>query len=186
MEKTERGFWAYVDKWRHACRSERIVQWDGTWLRNDYCADCRYCCGKQDSPVPFPMPLLPRQTGAQNDAQFHMQDCHTAYLAQSGCLSDGPRGCKLTASQKPVACGLFPITLVNGGLYLYQNCPAAVFSPLANFLDIARQAAAALEELPYEELLRLSLWFLPEQLAKSYIDLRIKLFTASGKKTVLE
>lgn len=186
MQKADKGFWDYVDRWRGIFREERAVRWEKNWLENDYCCDCRFCCGPQDSATPFPMALLPHQIAPENADNFHMLDASTAFLGKDGCLSDTPRGCRLALDQKPIACGLFPVVLVNGGLYLYQNCPAVVFTPLVRFLDIAKKAAATLLELPLEDLRHVSIWLNEDSLARSYIDLRIRLFGHTCKKAVLE
>lgn len=186
MEIIENGFWDYVKRWREIFRSERALHWDNDWLENEYCPDCRFCCGPQDSATPFPMALLPSQTGPDNVLNFHMLDNATAYLGKDGCLSDTAIGCRLAACQKPLACGLFPIVLVNGGLWLYQNCPAVVFTPLVRFMDMAQKAVPLLLRLPVAELRHISIWLNPDVLARSYIDLRVRLFDMDGKKAVLE
>lgn len=181
----DKGFWDYVEQWRGQFTDERKIRWENNWLENDYCAQCRFCCGPQDSALPFPMGLSPSQAGDNAAVKFHLLDGRTACLLQSGCKSDGPHGCRLTLPEKPLACGLFPIVLANGGLWLYQNCPAVVFTPLIRFLDIARKVAVLLSELPLEELRHISLWLTADKLATSYIDLRIKIFDAKEKQIVL-
>lgn len=184
MEIIDKGFWDYVQRWREVFPDERELRWVNGWLENDYCRDCRFCCGPQDSAMPFPMALSPAQ--AKNNAadRFHLLDCRTACLIQSGCKSSGPHGCRLSLAEKPIACGLFPIVLANGGLYLYQNCPAVVMTPLIRFMDIANEAAQMLAQLTKEELRHISLWPTAEKLAVSYIDLHISIFDARGKKTL--
>ena len=186
MEKIENGFWDYVERWRKDFPDERKMRWENNWLENDYCAVCHFCCGPQDSSLPFPMGLLPRQCSPDAVKNFHLLDSYTACLLDSGCKSDSSHGCTLTLEEKPLACGLFPIVLANGGLWLYQHCPAVVFTPLIRFLDIARKVAALLNELTLEDLRHISLWFTAEKLASSYIDLRITIFDATGKKLILK
>lgn len=185
MEKVNNGFWDYVEKWRQNFKEERHVRWEQNWIENDYCKDCRFCCGPQDSAIPFPMALLPHQLAPDNIKNFHMLDNSTAYLAERGCLSDTDTGCRLSLAKKPTACGLFPVVLVNGGLYLYQNCPAVVFSPLVRYLDLAREVAVMLLKFSYEDLQHLSIWLNADVLARSYIDLHIRIFDVHGKKPEL-
>lgn len=182
METTINGFWDYVERWRAIFKDKRAVRWGKNWLENDYCRDCRFCCGPQDSAAPFPMALLPSQIAPGNAENFHMLDNSTAYLGKNGCRSATVHGCRLTPRQKPVACGLFPIVLVNGGLYLYQNCPAVVFTPLVQFLDIAKKAVKMLLQLPSEDLAHVSIWLNDDVLASSYLDLRIRLLDHNGNK----
>lgn len=186
MDKAPKGFWDYTEKWQKLFTEIRSVRWEGDWLENDYCAECRYCCGKQDSDYPFPMPLLPRQDRPDLDRDFHLLDCLTPCLDSRGCKSLTSHGCGRKLSEKPIACGLFPIVLANGCLYLYQNCPAVIFSPLIRFMEFGRKAAALLEKLDFEDLRRLSLWLNNDLLAYSYINLRIRIFDQNGKNSWLE
>lgn len=183
MEKN--GFWDYVERWRKTFDGQSgTISWNKNWLENSWCGKCRFCCGPQDSDYPFPMALLPGQTGPATPNDFHLLDASTACLAKEGCKSDGPCGCRLPLEKKPIACGLFPIVLVNGCLYLYQNCPAVVFTPLAGFMEIAQKAADMLIGLPFDDLRHLSIWLCCDALAKSYIDLHIRIFSWHGKKLV--
>ena len=84
-----------------------------------------------------------------------------------------------------MACGLFPLVLVNGGLYLYKTCPAVLFSPLIRFADLGLEAARYLVGFSLEELRHISLTLPCETLARDYIDLRISLFDADGKTEML-
>lgn len=176
------GFWDYVNKWTPLYKTPLTVAWDKTWIKNDYCESCRFCCGKQDSNHPFPMPLLPDQARPDLDEDFHLLDSLTPYLAAAGCRACATNGCRLSKEQKPIACRLFPIVIVNGGLYLYQNCPSVLFTPLIQFLELAKSAAEMLDKLDLSSLRRLSLWLTAEILAANYIDLKIRLFDEHGKK----
>lgn len=182
MERDVSGFWNYVAKWRQTFGDNRAINWENSWIKNDFCKDCRFCCGAQDSSYPFPMPLLARQLRPGLELDFHLLDASTPYLGASGCRSLAQTGCRLALDQKPLVCGLFPIVLVNGALYLYQNCPAVIFSPLIRFLELARPAAQMLAKLDLPDLRKLSLWLTDDLLARSYIDLRITLFNEHGKE----
>lgn len=186
METVKKGFWDYAGKWGAVFDGQRSVEWDGDWIKNGYCRDCRYCCGPQDSDHPFPMPLLAAQGREGLEQDFHLLDSLTPYLAAEGCRSLSRTGCRLSPGQKPLACGFFPVVLVNGALYLYQNCPSVLFSPLILFMELARKAASMLIELDIAELRRLSLWLTVDVLSRSYINLRIRLFDEHGKKLVFE
>lgn len=185
MQKTPRGFWHYVDRWRELFPRKRGLRWRGNWLQNDYCRDCRYCCGPQDSAVPFPMALLPSQIHPGLEKDFYLLDADTAYIGAKGCKSDTPHGCRLPLEQRPVACGLFPLVLSNGGLYLYKTCPAVLFSPLIRFADLGLEAASFLRGFSLAELKHISLELPCEKLARDYIDLGISLFDADGKTEIL-
>lgn len=185
MREKENGFWQYYGKWRGSFPEKREVIWRDNWLDNSYCGDCRYCCGPQGDDEPFPMALLPRQIRADLDKDFYLLDASTAYIGAEGCKSETPRGCRLTTTQKPVACGLFPIVLANGALYLYQRCPAAIFTPLVYFLEIAKKAAERLNDLTIDELRHLSLKLPLETLVEKYIDLHARVFDATGKNPLL-
>lgn len=186
MEVCKNGFWDYASKWRNLFPQERKLEWDRNWIKNDYCASCRYCCGRQDSDIPFPMPLLPDQYEKNASHEFYMLDARTAYLARAGCKADGPHGCTLARRDKPLACGLFPIVLINGGLYLYQNCPAVIYAPLIRFMEFARDAAQMLMEFPFEQLLHLTICLSREKIIKSYINLHIALIKNGKKELVYE
>lgn len=186
MKRKANGLWDYAERWQALFDRVRAIRWQDDWLENDYCKDCRFCCGKQDSDYPFPMPLLPRQGAKDSEKDFHLLDCLTPCLDSRGCKSLGPNGCSRAKAERPIACGLFPIVIANGWLYLYQDCPAVLFTPLFRFMEIGRDAADLLLRLDFAELRRLSLWLMPELLAKNYICLRIRLFDANGKEPLLD
>lgn len=185
MQKVLKGFWHYVETWRHTFLHRRVVRWRGTWLQNGYCRDCRYCCGPQDSSVPFPMALLPSQIRPDLERDFFLLDADIAYIGAQGCKADTARGCRLPLILRPVACGLFPLVLVNGGLHLYKTCPAVLFTPLVRFAGLGLEAAHFLRGFSLKELQHISLDLPCETLVRDYIDLRISLFDADGKTKIL-
>lgn len=185
MITKKNGFWEYFEKWKYLFEENRFLKWNINWLENDFCKDCRYCCGPQDSADPFPMALLPAQLKPNIQKFFHMLNENTAYLGADGCKSHSETGCKLSETEKPVACGIFPIVLINGNLYLYQNCPAAIAIPLAQFAPFAMSVAKMLYAFSFEELKHISISLPCEVLAKKYIDLHITLFDGEGKKLIL-
>lgn len=187
LDKNEKSaFWLHLEGWASQITHKRDVEWQKQWLKNEYCAQCRYCCGPQGADEPFPMPLLPRQLGPDNKANFYMLDKNTAYIGAEGCKSDTATGCRLTLAQKPVACNLFPIVLIKGKLYLYQTCPAVLALPLGAFLQIALQAAQMLDTFTLQELQHLSIDVPCEILSEKYINLHIQLFDETGKKLLLK
>lgn len=171
MEKDK--FWDYYTKWLPLFKETSALIWEQNWIQNSLCKDCRYCCGPQGSDAPFPMGLLARQIGPDNSNNFYMLDSKTAYIGALGCKSDTSAGCRLNAWQKPVACGLFPIVLVNGSLYLYQMCPAVLSKPLSVFLDLAQKAARMLAQFDKEDLENISISLSCDELQKKYINLHI-------------
>lgn len=180
------GFWDYAERWRKVFRENRPVEWEKYWIENSFCQDCKFCCGPQDSDVPFPMPLLVKQHREKLEEDFHLLDSLTPYLAAAGCKSCGDKGCRLKLDEKPLACGFFPIVLANGRLYLYKNCPAIIFSPLMRFMELGRKVADYLLNFDISELKRLSLWLNCDTLSRSYIDLRIGLFHEGKKELILD
>lgn len=166
----------YLETWRARFPQPRVVCWQDDSLRNDYCPDCRYCCGPQDSNEPFPMALLPEQMRPDLGEDFYLLDAHTAFLDSRGCKACGAHGCRLPRARRPVACGLFPLVAANSGLYLYQTCPAVMLNPPALFADIALQAARRLAAIAPEDRRRLCLDLPAAVLARSYSDLHINLF----------
>ncbi|MBD5641138.1 MAG: hypothetical protein HDQ91_01800 [Desulfovibrio sp.] len=183
---TPDGFWDYTRKWQKDFAGNRPVAWEKYWIENDFCKDCRFCCGPQDSDIPFPMPLLERQRREHLDRDFHLLDSLTPYLAAPGCKACGTEGCRLKLEEKPLACGFFPVVLANGGLYLYKNCPAVIFSPLIRFMELGLKVGEYLQTLDLDELRRLSLWLNCDTLSRSYIDLRISLFRDNAKEMALD
>lgn len=185
MDMRKDGFWDYAGRWHGLFSEEKKLQWEGNWLENEFCSSCRFCCGHQDSDVPFPMPLQPAQSGRKAADKFHLLDFHTAYLARAGCKSDSINGCRLKAFEKPIACGLFPVVFANGHLYLYQNCPAVICTPLIRFMEFAKKAAEMLYQLSESELWHLSICLPLDTIARAYIDLRICLIDQQGKKSLI-
>lgn len=180
MQKLQKGFWHYLEFWRALFPRRRALRWRETWLQNGYCRDCRYCCGPQDSNEPFPMALLPGQIHPHLSDDFYLLNADTAYLDARGCKADTDHGCRLRLTQRPVACGLFPLVLVNGGLYLYKTCPAVIFTPLDRLVDLGLEAARWLTGFSLTDLLHISLDIPAQTLAERYISLNISLFDANG------
>lgn len=176
----QNGFWDNIEKWRKLPAAQ--LDWRDGWLQNGYCAACQLCCGPQGkNDPPFPMPLLPSQVDAETPENFYLLDENTPYIGAKGCKSATSAGCRLPLEKKPIACGLFPLVLINGKLYLYQNCPAVLFTPLLRFLEFAEEAAKNLHKYSLTELERLSISLPCEIIAAKYIDLYITIFDSAGK-----
>lgn len=186
MKMAENGFWSYLDKWRKITDGQEPLEWLGTWLKNSWCGKCRFCCGPQDSPEPFPMALLPAQLRPDLDQDFYLLDHDMAYIGAKGCKACTDKGCRLKRAEKPVACGLFPIVLANGRLYLYQTCPAVIFLPLAHFCSLAKDVAAMLDKFSFDELRHISIDLPQHVLASKYIDLHIRIFDSNGKNILFD
>lgn len=165
-----------LDKWATLFTGTEKLRWDNGRLDNDYCQKCRYCCGPQGDDEPFPMALLPKQIDANTRENFYMLNANTAFLGREGCKSLTAGGCGLPQQKRPVACGLFPLVLANGKIYLYKNCPASHYTPLEEMKEYARKAAAMLNNLSLEELRHISLDLSREILDKKYIDLEMDVF----------
>ncbi|MBQ4567118.1 MAG: hypothetical protein IJA79_03215 [Desulfovibrio sp.] len=169
----KKDIWYYLALWRKCFPQHRKLLWRGSWLENDYCQDCRYCCGPQDSPIPYPMHLLPEQVGPETGKHLYLVDTHTAILDQRGCKALGSEGCSLERALRPVACGLFPLVPTKRGLFLYKNCPAVLLTPLVQWMDLAQEAGRFLCRIPREHLQHICLSIAPEKLAESHIFLHI-------------
>ena len=181
MPTEKENFWNNLKKWKHLFKGQRPLHWNKSYLENDWCGDCRLCCGPQGTDEPFPMALLPAQMPPGYREHFYLLNDNTAYLAEKGCRSDSACGCVLERSERPVACGLFPFVLANGRLYLYINCPASLFTPLAWFYETGREIAKMLLNFSLEDLRHLSLSLSPEILSLKYVDLHIDIFNDEAK-----
>ena len=51
----------YKSLWKKRFPSPRTVTFADGVLVNEYCPDCRFCCGPQKEDIPFPMALLDSQ-----------------------------------------------------------------------------------------------------------------------------
>ncbi len=164
---------AYRTRWARLFPEQRHVDFDDCVVTNDYCLDCRFCCGPQKESEPFPMALLDRQISDRTADDFYLLDDHTACLDQRGCKALGPAGCRLDRSLRPVACALFPFVLVNRRLYLYRVCPASMFVDAAALADMGRRIHAWLATLDPADIERISISRRPEDLAAKYLDLNL-------------
>ena len=183
-EILQKGFWNNFIKWKKL--RDKKVFWQNDWLKNDFCGECRLCCGPQGDDEPFPMPLLERQIKDDPKDRFYLLSPEIAYIGAEGCKSDTASGCSLSLQEKPVACNLFPIVLINGKLYLYQNCPAALFTPVAEFMETGKKAGEWLMKFKVEELKHLSIKMEDSMLAEKFIDLHIRIFEGDNKFIILE
>ncbi|WP_300906847.1 hypothetical protein [uncultured Desulfovibrio sp.] len=186
MQKLHKGFRYYFECWRALFPCRRALRWRGTWLQNEYCRDCQYCCGPQDSNEPFPMALLPAQIHPGLSDNFYMLNADTAYLDARGCKASTDHGCRLELAQRPVSCGLFPLVPANGGLYLYKICPAVLFTPLNELADLGLEAARWLTGFTLMDLRHISLDIPAQTLAERYISLNISLFDLNGVELRLD
>ncbi|MBO4300290.1 MAG: hypothetical protein J5861_01675 [Desulfovibrio sp.] len=164
-----------LQRWRPLFPRRRRVRWHDSWLANDYCPDCRLCCGPQEESEPFPMKLLTHQLGPHVSKDFYMLDTNTAYLDKRGCRSYTEKGCRLPRERRPVACGLFPFVLNRNTLQLYQRCPASLFTPLSHMEAEGRKAASWLLSLSDEDRSRIAIDLPTTTLANRYMDLHITL-----------
>lgn len=176
-------FQHYLEKWRRIFTKTRTVAWRGNWLENDYCVDCRYCCGPQGSDEPFPMALLPGQIEPDNGKNFYLADASTACIGSLGCKSHTDHGCRLELAKRPLACGLFPLVLANGRLYAYKICPATIFSSLDELESLGTMAATWLKGLGPDNLHKISITLDSETIARRYIDLEITIFDKDSNES---
>lgn len=172
----KRDFLLTFEDWQKIFPEKRDLKWENDWLENDYCRDCRLCCGPQGDDEPFPMALTDAQIGPSNRRDFYMRDDSTALLGRAGCKSLEPGGCRLNKGARPLACGLFPLVLANGRLFLYKRCPAALFASPAEIESLTARAAEFLRGLPERDLRRISINLSDAVVAEKYEDLKISLF----------
>ena len=162
----------YRSLWKSMFTSPRNVEVRGGVLTNDYCIDCRFCCGPQpDGDEPFPMALLDRQITRQTGQDLYMIDRHTACLDQRGCRALGPNGCNLKRDLRPVACNIFPYVLINRRLYLYRICPVSMFLSSDRIFELAEVVRLWLDVQPEADIRRISIYRSPDELEEKYIDL---------------
>ena len=166
-----------LEEWLEVSWKDPSVSWQETWLENGFCQDCRFCCGPQPGDSPYPMPLLPEQLAARVDDRLYMLDSTTAVLDERGCKALGAHGCQLSRSERPLSCGLFPLVLCRGRLYLYTVCPASFFLPLKEWFLLARKAAAFLLRLGQEDQRRLSITLSDAFLRERCVALSVTLFS---------
>ena len=171
--KTERDA-GYLRLWRSLFPEPRRVAFAAGSLVNEYCPACGFCCGPQEEATPFPMPLLDAQISARTPEDFHLLDPRTACLDGRGCKSLGETGCRLPRSLRPVACNIFPVVLVDCGLYLYRVCPAVMLTPEAAMRAIARQVQDYLNGFAASDLARLAITLPAEDLAAKYLNLGMR------------
>lgn len=184
MNIIKKGLWDYFEKWRKISDNLAPPKWENNRVENEFCGQCRFCCGLQDSEIPFPMALLDRQIDEKTPENFYLLDKNTACLDRRGCKAAGSNGCRLPVEKRPIACGFFPIVLVNGRLYLYLQCPSVLFTPLWVFLELGKEVALQLESLTLPELQHVSLNLTDKVLAQNYIDLHIEIFSNESKETI--
>ncbi|MDR3320379.1 MAG: hypothetical protein LBS77_05590 [Desulfovibrio sp.] len=161
----------YLRLWRARFSRRRKLLWRDGRLQNGYCRDCLYCCGPQDNPKPFPLALLPHQMRPDLADDFFLLAEGMPYIGAEGCKSCGSRGCRLPLEKRPVACDLFPLVLANGLLYMYKTCPAVLFTPLAELVDIGNTAAGWIAGLSHADLRHIFLDLPAQALAERYIFL---------------
>ena len=164
----------YRDLWRRRFREPRPLTFQNNVLKNTYYPDCGFCCGPQSETEPFPMALLESQISARTANDFYLLDRHTASLDQRGCKSLGPAGCRLPQELRPVACNIFPVVLIQEGLYLYRICPAVTLNPKAELRAMALHVQAWLNALPQAAIRRIAISRTAAELAGKYLDLRLR------------
>ena len=122
------------------------------------------------------MALLPGQLRPGMAEDFYLLNADTAYMDARGCRACTAHGCRLPRPQRPVACGLFPLVLNAGGMYVYKTCPAALFTPLSELADLGRQAARWLQGFPLKDLEHIALHLPATALAERYISLSLPVY----------
>ena len=165
----------YQNIWKKTFPHKRILKWQNDWLQNNYCKNCRYCCGKQDSNSKFFMPLLNNQL-KNSEEYFYLENENTAYMDKRGCKSHSNKGCKIPREKRPIACNIFPLVLANGQLYFYKICPAILFTPLNVLLNIAQESKKFFNSFSKKDLQHISI-NLPERIILDrYIPANILIF----------
>ena len=166
--------------WQKFKWTNPVIKWQGEWLENGFCYECRLCCGPQPGDKPFPMALLPEQIYPGIEETFYMYDETHASLDQRGCKALGAQGCSVSRDRRPPVCGLFPIVLTAGRLYLYTVCPAAILLPLSLWFSIGQKAKVWLQQLPLSGCKHLDIDVPIKVLVDRYIDLHLPVWDKYG------
>lgn len=164
--------------WQKVQWVKPTVAWAAGYLENGFCPQCQLCCGPQPGDEPFPMALLPSQIHPDIEQVFYMYDENHASLDARGCKALGPRGCLEPRENRPPACGLFPLVMSSGHLYLYAVCPASLMIPLGTWFNLGQEAQVWLKQFPLNILQHLDIT-LPDDITKDrYIDLHLQIWQA--------
>ena len=166
-----------LTEWAGTRFSQPTVRFVDNYLDNGFCAQCCLCCGPQIGDAPYPMALLESQVTAKTPETFYLLDARTACLDERGCKALGPKGCTLSRPERPPACGLFPLVVMDGALYLYRICPASLFIPMVTWLSIAQKARDWLLGLPLADQKRISIHLPNDLLLERYSPLYLRLFS---------
>ena len=153
------------------------VRFEKHFLDNGFCGECRLCCGPQPGDEPYPMALLDSQLSTKTRETFYLLDAKTACLDERGCKALGATGCTLKREERPPACGLFPLVLMDGSLYLYRICPASLFIPMVTWLDLGQKALNWLASLPLTDQRRIAIHLPEHLLLERYSPLYLRLFS---------
>ena len=109
----------YWQMWQNHSWKNPTLLWKPGWIENGYCPECLLCCGPQKGDNALLMSLLPHQIHQGMEEIFYMHDETHALLDRRGCKALGEHGCRLERDQRPVACGFFPIVIINMDIYAY-------------------------------------------------------------------
>ena len=172
----KRDFLCKLEDWQKIFPESRALIWKNGRLENGYCQNCRLCCGPQGDDEPFPMALLDEQATPDAGEHFYLLEPRVAYLGREGCKSLGKNGCLLPPEKRPPACGLFPIVLIDGKLYLYKRCPSAMLAGSEKFATLAMSAEKYLKNLGEQSAREISISVEPGELKEKYLDLGIEIF----------
>ena len=161
--------------WESVKWTNPTVSWRSGWIENGFCPECRLCCGPQPGDEPFPMALLPKQIYPGIEKVFYMYDSTHASLDERGCKALGERGCMEVRENRPPACGLFPIVLGSGQLYLYTVCPASIFLPISLWFNLGQKVKDWLLKFSISDLKHLNIDIPESVLTDRYVDLHLKI-----------
>lgn len=162
--------------WKKQTWSQPTVSWQDGFIANGFCPECRLCCGPQIGDKPFPMALLPEQLHARISEDFYMYDASHASLDERGCKALSAKGCNLPRSRRPPACGIFPIVLTYGSLFLYTLCPASLLMPLSTWLDLSYKVRDWLRTFPLEIQEHINIKVEGNFLLQRYVNLHVQVF----------
>ncbi|MBQ7607150.1 MAG: hypothetical protein IJU76_04185 [Desulfovibrionaceae bacterium] len=170
------SYTAYYNAWRTIAWSNPHLSYTGDGhIDNGFCQDCKRCCAPQIGDPPYPMPLLASQCAAGAADALYMMDKETAVLDERGCKALGENGCTLERALRPKSCGLFPIVLMEGWLFLYTLCPASLLVPFMTWFGLAQSVAQWLAALSADDLARLSL-AIPDDAINRFTPFHLRIF----------
>lgn len=122
--------------------------WDKGLVTSNICQYCKWCCSSSRNKYP----LVMKEGDKPDRKEMYVSNVNPryAYMGARGCKANKGKGC--TASVKPLSCTLFPYFLNNLHVCIADECPIALFVPLARVFKIAERVSVYLERMDAESI----------------------------------